>query len=135
MYGMLLPRTKAPRAARRDSPQRKDCRVCWALYRLVWLAMLNRVYADLQRAAMARSSERGFNGWYTYGFWYAAWTAGVTLGGLLVVKVWGPKLGQIAPPIKKGHKDLRSGEIHVFQPRAPALLGGRSEEEVEEEGR
>ena len=80
--------------------------------------MLRQIYLDLQRSATARSTERGFNGWYTYGFWYAAMTGAVSVAGLLVCKIWGPKLGEIDPPIKKGHKDLRTGEVHYFQPRA-----------------
>ena len=95
-------------------------------------AMIAKLFPELHRAAMARSSERGFNGWYTYGFWYAAWTATVTITGLVVVKVWGPKLGQIDPPIKKGHKDLRTGEVHVFQPRARPLP---ADQQPNEEGR
>ena len=68
--------------------------------------------------ALARSGDRGFNGWHTYGFWYAAWTGAVSVAGLLICKIWGPKLGEIDPPIKKGHKDLRTGEVHYFQPRS-----------------
>jgi hypothetical protein len=77
-----------------------------------------RISQDLQRSAMARSTERGFNGWYTYGFWYAAMTGAVSVAGLIVCKIWGPKLGEIDPPIKKGHKDMRTGEVHYFQSRA-----------------
>ena len=83
--------------------------------------MLRQVYLDIQRSAMARSTERGFNGWYTYGFWYAAITGTLAVSGLLVAKIWGPKLGEIDPPIKKGHRDLRTGEVHYFQPREQPL--------------
>ena len=45
---------------------------------------MRQIYQDMQRSAMARSTERGFNGWYTYGFWYAAMTVAVSVAGLLV---------------------------------------------------
>ena len=87
--------------------------------------MLRQLYQDMQRSAMARSTERGFNGWYTYGVWYAVLTGAVSVSGLLVAKIWGPKLGEIDPPIKQGHTDLRTGEVHYFQPRAAQpTIGG-----------
>jgi len=35
---------------------------------------MRQIYQELHRAATARSTERGFNGWYTYGVSYAAMT-------------------------------------------------------------
>ena len=78
---------------------------------------MRQIYQELHRAATARSTERGFNGWYTYGVWYAAMTAAVSVAGLLACKIWGPRLGEIAPPVRKGHIDLRTGEVHYFVPR------------------
>lgn len=77
------------------------------------------IYQELHRAATARSTERGFNGWYTYGVWYAAMTAAVSVAGLVACKIWGPKLGEIDPPVRRGHVDMRTGEIHYFVRRAP----------------
>ena len=81
--------------------------------------MLRKIYHDAHRSAMAHSGDRGFNGWFTYGFWYAALTGVLSVSGLLVAKIWGPKMGEIDPPIKEGHKNLRTGEVHYFKPRAP----------------
>ena len=78
---------------------------------------MRQIYQELHRAATARSTERGFNGWYTYGVWYAAMTAAVSVAGLLACKIWGPRLGEIDPPVRKGHTDLRTGEVHYFVPR------------------
>ena len=87
---------------------------------------MRQIYQELHRAATARSTERGFNGWYTYGVWYAAMTAAVSVAGLLACKIWGPQLGEIDPPVRKGHIDLRTGEVHYFVPRARPSATGES---------
>ena len=70
---------------------------------------------QLYQVAMMRSGERGFNGWNTYGVWFAAWTGALFTGATLVMKVWGPADGALEVRLKK-HRCSVTGDVHEFRP-------------------
>ena len=64
----------------------------------------------LVRAATSTPKMPGYNGWNKYGVLFAVWTVGLSVGGIAVMKIFGPKQELMdTVKLRDPHKQIGDG--------------------------